>query len=321
MFSNPNITFELTNKENLDTTSLAIFQIYDLEGKSDEYVYQLMLQTLERFRKDNFKHYTFTSTCPVCFEESTQIDYLKHFCDCKHQCCLQCWKDNCMAQYRSSHDPLHCISCSKQIPYHLILENELIPTDEQSNYSLRLYQQRYQNISECPNCHNQYVYRNIDRSICPTCSMAICNKCMQRAHDKIGLTCKQFEQFMTTKEYIDFVKQEEEERLELEVKRSKVLHGRLFAEMMIEINLRKERKRQEELAKYNKMSEQWILKNTKQCPNCKKPIEKNKGCNHMTCSQCKYEFCWYCFNECKHPAEHFRQCPAGAKWFDDNYRD
>ncbi len=38
----------------------------------------------------------------------------------------------------------------------------------------------------------------------------------------------------------------------------------------------------------------WIMANTKCCPKCEKPIEKNQGCNHMTCSQCRNEFCWIC---------------------------
>jgi len=38
----------------------------------------------------------------------------------------------------------------------------------------------------------------------------------------------------------------------------------------------------------------WILANTKRCPICSTRIEKNQGCNHMTCRQCRHDFCWIC---------------------------
>jgi ariadne-1 len=47
----------------------------------------------------------------------------------------------------------------------------------------------------------------------------------------------------------------------------------------------------------------WLLVNTKQCPTCHKHIEKNQGCNHMTCKKevggCGYEFCWICLEDWK----------------------
>jgi ariadne-1 len=43
------------------------------------------------------------------------------------------------------------------------------------------------------------------------------------------------------------------------------------------------------------LTNDWIINNTKKCPNCHSNIEKNGGCMHMTCRSCKYEFCWICF--------------------------
>ncbi|CAF0734234.1 unnamed protein product [Didymodactylos carnosus] len=38
----------------------------------------------------------------------------------------------------------------------------------------------------------------------------------------------------------------------------------------------------------------WMKANTKCCPKCRVTIEKNGGCNHMSCKHCNYEFCWLC---------------------------
>jgi len=64
----------------------------------------------------------------------------------------------------------------------------------------------------------------------------------------------------------------------------------------------------------------WLKANTRPCPKCHVPIEKNEGCNHMTCSnrRCKHEFCWICRQPWrlhgKRTGGHFR-C---NKWQDDD---
>ena len=53
------------------------------------------------------------------------------------------------------------------------------------------------------------------------------------------------------------------------------------------------------------------------CPQCSAPIEKNGGCMHMTCSRCKFEFCWMCrlvWNKWHHnnPAAKHLLCPGST---------
>ncbi|RCH80044.1 hypothetical protein CU098_002904, partial [Rhizopus stolonifer] len=56
----------------------------------------------------------------------------------------------------------------------------------------------------------------------------------------------------------------------------------------------------------------WISANTKECGKCHSTIEKNGGCNHMTCRKCKHEFCWVCMGPW---SEH------GTSWYTCNRFD
>ena len=63
------------------------------------------------------------------------------------------------------------------------------------------------------------------------------------------------------------------------------------------------------------MLEEWMQKdpnNRKKCPKCSIPIEKNEGCNHMTCT-CGAHICWLCLQTFKTSMEcdyHQPDCPA-----------
>ncbi|QRW15794.1 IBR domain protein [Rhizoctonia solani] len=63
----------------------------------------------------------------------------------------------------------------------------------------------------------------------------------------------------------------------------------------------------------------YLAKNTKSCPKCKRKIERNGGCDHMTCQRpggCGHEFCWECLADggshkpgCSHlPSRIRRRC-------------
>ena len=52
--------------------------------------------------------------------------------------------------------------------------------------------------------------------------------------------------------------------------------------------------------------EEWKKhKIVKRCPNCKIWTEKNEGCNHMTCVECKFQWCWLC--QKKYSSQHYYQ--------------
>ncbi|KXZ53617.1 hypothetical protein GPECTOR_6g534 [Gonium pectorale] len=70
----------------------------------------------------------------------------------------------------------------------------------------------------------------------------------------------------------------------------------------------------------DKEFEAWKRTNTKSCPKCGVAIEKNHGCNHMTCANCRTHFCWKCgkaFGDSTNTYQHLMREHGGV--FDDYF--
>lgn len=52
----------------------------------------------------------------------------------------------------------------------------------------------------------------------------------------------------------------------------------------------------------------YISAHTKDCPKCHICIEKNGGCNHMQCFNCKHDFCWMCVGDWKSHGSEYYEC-------------
>ena len=54
--------------------------------------------------------------------------------------------------------------------------------------------------------------------------------------------------------------------------------------------------------------------NSKRCPNCGIILIKNNGCNHMKCTNCKYDFCWFCMNKYTDNHLQISSCFQNKEW-------
>lgn len=59
-----------------------------------------------------------------------------------------------------------------------------------------------------------------------------------------------------------------------------------WSQWMTKISEVKPDKIRETTAEYEEAANSlWLVTNSKPCPNCNSPIQKNEGCNHMKCSK------------------------------------
>jgi len=110
---------------------------------------------------------------------------------------------------------------------------------------------------------------------CPQCSYSFCAFCRRTWHGTV-VPCKMTHAEKIVLEYMA-EDEESEGRLALERRYGKKNIQRLVEEY------------QEEVA-----NREWLAASTTECPGCGCHVEKNMGCNHITCWKCGKHFCYRC---------------------------
>lgn len=63
----------------------------------------------------------------------------------------------------------------------------------------------------------------------------------------------------------------------------------------------------------------WASGKAKRCPKCNIFIEKNEGCNHMTCSSCQHQWCWLCMGD--YSSSHYSEGRCAGRQFSAEVED
>eukprot|EP01098_Paradermamoeba_levis_P014454 TRINITY_DN6906_c0_g1_i1.p1 TRINITY_DN6906_c0_g1~~TRINITY_DN6906_c0_g1_i1.p1 ORF type:complete len:334 (+),score=57.30 TRINITY_DN6906_c0_g1_i1:46-1002(+) len=196
--------------------------------------------------------------CDICYLEFLNSEMCK--LDCGHSFCSPCLKSTINMTLSNGNNRLGCPGCSSEFSEKLIVElagEEALK--KMKRFKILAANRNNPSAVWCPqaSCGLPCVKKaETDQFVACECGFDFCVKCSLANHE--GKTCKQA---------FDSLPVEERQR-------------------------RKSRSRKQTIATIG--SKFWAFWNTKPCPKCEEPIEKNGGCHHMHCYRCNFNFCWNC---------------------------
>lgn len=203
--------------------------------------------------------------CSICQEDCNGESMMGM--PCGHSFCLNCWK--IFVQNMNSSGP-SCIftKCPQYQCNEAVTEDEvgIVMPDfltKFSSYILKDFVNRsgYSKCCPRPDCHHIALYQNGSSLFGNKQQSSVtCDKC----HTSFCVKC------------------------------GEEPHAPLTCNQLTQYRSKYEEAKRHEVATSNLG---WLLNKTRACPKCKTRIEKNGGCNHMTCTQCQHEFCWIAAKE------------------------
>ncbi|CAK5265546.1 unnamed protein product [Mycena citricolor] len=235
-----------------------------------------------------------TFTCPVCFDDDPEIHPLA--LDCKHQYCSNCWSAYLTAKIKDEGE--HACRCMAE-GCGLVASDKFIANTVDEDTLVRFNELLVRHYVGCMSHLKFCPYPSCTNTVsCPAASskstltsVVPIVSCGARG---IGSTAG--------------LSQSQELAKQATGKEHKFCFGCVIDSdhrpVVCGVALLWLKKCRDDSETAN-----WIKTNTKECPKCMSTIEKNGGCNHMTCKKCKHEFCWVCMGPW---TEH------GTQWYSCN---
>jgi len=216
------------------------------------------------------------NSCQICFTDKVGSQCLR-FIGCEHVYCR-----DCMTNYFTEKITTGAVSslicptfkCETQALPNQVAD--LVPFELFNKYETLLLETQLESMTDvvlCPRVVCQcptMIDRETNMGQCPACHLAFCIYCKATYH---GVSpCK----FKTS-----------EQRAILDRYQNSTGDEKAFME-------KRYGKKQLETMSATLASEDYMASNARQCPHCNAPIEKNEGCNKITCWRCNTNFCWLC---------------------------
>jgi len=216
------------------------------------------------------------NSCQICFTDKIGSQCLR-FVVCNHVYCREC-----MTNYFTEKISTGAVSslvcptfkCETQALPNQVAE--LVPLDLFNKYESLLLETQLESMTDvmlCPRLVCQcptMIDRDTNMGHCPACQFAFCIYCKATYHGVSPCKFKSSEQRAILERYKN---SSGEERIFLEKRYGKKQLATMSATLA---------------------SEDYMASHARQCPHCNAPIEKNEGCNKITCWRCNTHFCWLC---------------------------